>query len=136
MADNTLIPIIKGDDTNFVDDQFIIIKFNTDIDFTGFIAKFTLGETTLTYNEIKNKEINVVLNNAFTSNLKTGKQQGELKLIDSSSRIRTITSVIPFIVMDKVKTSPTYVNNVLEFPNIKAKIFKHIKSNIHCNFFH
>ena len=115
MADNTLIPIIKGDDTNFVDDQFIIIKFNTDIDFTGFIAKFTLGETTLTYNEIKNKEINVVLNNAFTSNLKTGKQQGELKLIDSNSRIRTITSVIPFIVMDKVKTSPTYVNNVLEF---------------------
>ena len=115
MADNTLIPIIKGDDTNFIDDQFIIIKFNTDIDFTGFIAKFTLGETTLTYNEIKNKEINVVLNNAFTSNLKTGKQQGELKLIDSNSRIRTITSVIPFIVMDKVKTSPTYVNNVLEF---------------------
>lgn len=115
MAETNYITIVKGDDTNFVDDQFIIIKFNTNIDFTGFVAKFTLGDTTLTYNEIKNKEINVVLNNSFTSNLKKGKQMGELKLIDSNSRIRTITSVIPFLVIDSVKTSPTYINNVLEF---------------------
>ena len=113
MAD--YITIIKGDDTNFVDDQFIVINFNTPIDLSGFTATFKLGDVTLTYGELSSKRIEIILNKEITSNLKKGKQYGELKLIDTQNRIRTLSSVIPFLVQDFVNNSPTYINNTLEF---------------------
>ena len=108
------ITLVKGDDTNFVDDQYIKIKFVTDLDFTGFTGYFTLGGVTLNYTNIYSKVINVVLNNSFTSALTVGKQYAELKLKDNQNRYRTITSVIPIKVVDVVTVQPTYVNNVIE----------------------
>ena len=108
------ITLVKGDDTNFVDDQYIKIKFVTDLDFTGFTGYFTLGGVTLNYTNISSKVINVVLNNSFTSALTVGKQYAELKLKDPQNRYRTITSVIPIKVVDVVTVQPTYVNNVIE----------------------
>ena len=108
------ITLVKGDDTNFVDDQYIKIKFVTDLDFTGFTGYFTLGGVTLNYTNISSKVINVVLNNSFTSALTVGKQYAELKLKDNQNRYRTITSVIPIKVVDVVTVQPTYVNNVIE----------------------
>lgn len=108
------ITLVKGDDTNFVDDQYIKIKFVTDLDFTGFTGYFTLGGVTLNYTNISSKVINVVLNNSFTSALTVGKQYAELKLKDTQNRYRTITSVIPIKVVDVVTVQPTYVNNVIE----------------------
>ena len=108
------ITLVKGDDTNFIDDQYIKIKFVTDLDFTGFTGYFTLGGVTLNYTNISSKVINVVLNNSFTSALTVGKQYAELKLKDTQNRYRTITSVIPIKVVDVVTVQPTYVNNVIE----------------------
>ena len=108
------ITLVKGDDTNFVDDQYIKIKFVTDLDFTGFTGYFTLGGVTLNYTNISSKVINVVLNNSFTSALTVGKQYAELKLKDPQNRYRTITSVIPIKVVDAVTVQPTYINNVIE----------------------
>ena len=63
------ITLVKGDDTNFVDDQYIVITFNSELNFTGFSAKFTLGGVTLDYNDISSKWIDIVLPKEFTSNL-------------------------------------------------------------------
>ena len=108
------ITIIKGDDTNFVNDQFIVINFNTDIDLSGFTATFSLDNITLTYGDLSSKTFEIILSNEITSNLKIGKQYGELKLIDTQNRVRTITSVIPFLVKNGISEKITYINQTLE----------------------
>ena len=107
------ITIIQGDDTNFLEDQFVVVNFNTDIDLSGFTATFTLGDVTLTYGNLSGKTFEIILSNEITSNLKIGKQYGELKLIDNSDRIRTVSSVIPFIVKKGVDETITFVNSSL-----------------------
>mgnify|MGYP002623742618 FL=1 len=108
------ITIIQGDDTNFLGDQFLVINFNTDIDLSGFTATFSLGDVTLTYGDLSGKNFEVILSDEITSNLKLGKQYGELKLIDREQRIRTVTSVIPFLVRKDVNEEIKFVNNSLE----------------------
>ena len=105
------ITIIQGDDTNFLGDQFLVINFNTDIDLSGFTATFSLGDVTLTYGDLSGKNFEVILSDEITSNLKLGKQYGELKLIDREQRIRTVTSVIPFLVRKGVNEEIKFVNN-------------------------
>lgn len=107
------ITIIKGDDTNFLEDQFVVVNFNTSIDLSGFTATFTLGDVTLTYGNLSGKTIEIILSNEITSNLKIGKQYGELKLIDNHNRIRTVSSIIPFIVKKGVDETITFVNSSL-----------------------
>lgn len=107
------ITIIKGDDTNFLEDQFIIINFKTDFSMSGFTATFTLDDVTLTYGDLSEKKLEIILPKEITSNLKIGKQYGELKLIDTQNRIRTVTSVIPFLVKNGVNEQITYINNAL-----------------------
>jgi hypothetical protein len=108
------ITIIQGDDTNFLGDQFLVINFNTDIDLSGFTATFSLGNVTLTYGDLSGKNFEVILSDEITSNLTLGKQYGELKLIDTEKRIRTVTSVIPFLVRKGVNEEIKFVNNSLE----------------------
>lgn len=107
------ITIIQGDDTNFLGDQFLVINFNTDIDLSGFTATFSLGDVTLTYGDLSGKNFEVILSDEITSNLKLGKQYGELKLIDTEQRIRTITSVIPFLVRKGVNEDIIVAKNSL-----------------------
>ena len=107
------ITVISGDDTNFLEDQFIVVNFKTDFDMSGFTATFTLDDVTLTYGNLSEKKLEIILSKEITSNLKIGKQYGELKLIDTKKRIRTITSVIPFIVKNGVNEQITYINNSL-----------------------
>ena len=107
------ITIIKGDDTNFLEDQFVVVSFNTDYDLSGFTATFQLGDVTLTYGDLSSKRFEIILSSEITSNLKLGKQYGELKLIDTNNKIRTITSVIPFLVKNGVNEQITYINNSL-----------------------
>ncbi len=105
------ITIIQGDDTNFLEDQFIIVNFKTDFSMSGFMATFTLDNITLTYGDLSSKSLEIILSKDITSNLKIGKQYGELKLIDTKNRIRTISSVIPFLVKNGVNEKVTYINN-------------------------
>lgn len=107
------ITIIQGDDTNFLGDQFVVVNFNTSIDLSGFTATFTLGDVTLTYGNLSGKTFEIILSSEITSNLKIGKQYGDLKLIDNNDRIRTVSSVIPFIVKKGVDETITFVNSSL-----------------------
>ena len=40
---------------------------------------------------LSSKQFEIILSSEITSNLKLGKQYGELKLIDTNNKIRTIT---------------------------------------------
>ncbi len=105
------ITIVKGDDTDFLDNQYLVVKFNTDINMAGFKAVFSLDNIELTYPDLSAKYIEIILSNEVTSQLKSGKMYGTLKLIDSEDRIRTVTTVIPFNVVTKVTNSSVQVSD-------------------------
>ncbi len=107
------VTIIQGDDTNFLDDQFLLVTFDTDIDLSGFTAIFSLEDVTLTYGNLSSKTFNIILSNDITSNLTIGKKYGEIKLIDTSNRIKTITSVIPFLIKKGVNEDIRISNSSL-----------------------
>ena len=105
------ITIVKGDDTDFLDNQYLVVKFNTDINMAGFKAIFTLDNIELNYPDLSAKYIEIILSNEVTSKLKTGKMYGTLKLIDTEDRIRTVTTVIPFNVITKVMNNSVQVSD-------------------------
>ena len=96
------ITIVKGDDTDFLDNQYLVVNFNTDINLAGFQAIFEIDNIELVYPDLSAKYIEIILSNEVTSKLKQGKMYGTLKIIDTESRIRTVTTVIPFNVVTKV----------------------------------
>ncbi len=96
------ITIVKGDDTDFMDNQYLVVNFNTDINLAGFKAVFEIDNIELLYPDLSAKYIEIILSNEVTSKLKQGKMYGTLKIIDTESRIRTVTTVIPFNVVTKV----------------------------------
>ena len=51
------ITIIKGDDTDFLDNQYLVVKFNTDINMTGFKAVFKLDNIELSYPDLSAKKL-------------------------------------------------------------------------------
>ena len=96
------ITIVKGDDTDFLDNQYIVVNFNTDIDLSGFRAVFKLGSVEIEFADLSQKYLEIILSAEFTSTLQKGKMYGTLKLIDTENRIRTVTTAIPFNVITKV----------------------------------
>ena len=105
------ITIVKGDDTDFLDNQYLVVKFNTDINMAGFKAIFELDNIELIYPDLSAKYIEIILSNEVTSRLKTGKMYGTLKLIDTEDRIRTVTTVIPFNVITRVMNNSVQVSD-------------------------
>lgn len=96
------ITIVKGDDTDFLDNQYLVVKFNTEIELAGFQAIFKLGSIELVYPDLSAKYIEIVLSKEVTSALQKGKMYGTLKLVDTENRTRTVTTVLPFNVVTKV----------------------------------
>ena len=96
------ITIVKGDDTDFLDNQYLVVKFNTEIELAGFQAIFKLGNIELLYPDLSAKYIEIVLSKEVTSALQKGKMYGTLKLVDTENRTRTVTTVLPFNVVTKV----------------------------------
>ena len=99
------ITIVKGDDTDFLDNQYLVINFNTEFDLTGFQAIFKLGNFELVYPDLSAKYIEIVLSKDVTSSLQKGKLYGTLQIVDTELRKRTITTVIPFNVVTKVSNA-------------------------------
>lgn len=96
------ITIVKGDDTDFLDNQYLVVKFNTEIELAGFQAIFKLGNIELLYPDLSAKYIEIVLSKDVTSILPKGKMYGSLQLVDTQNRVRTITTVLPFNIITKV----------------------------------
>ena len=79
------VTIIQGDDTNFLDDQFIVVNFDTTIDLSGFTATFILGNVTLTYGNLSGKSFEIILSNEITSNLSHVNDDGGVVVIFGSN---------------------------------------------------
>lgn len=118
-ASSDRIVIIKGDDTNFNGQVFLTFVFNTEVlDLSTLKATFTLGGITKTFNDLSSGSIGVNFTATETSSMPSGKQNGVLRLIDSSRRSATIESLIPFDIQwlvhgDAIATQPAeYTINV------------------------
>ncbi|MCM1260696.1 MAG: hypothetical protein NC222_07065, partial [Staphylococcus sp.] len=106
-----VITLIKGDDTNWNDEQSFVINLDTELDLTeGFSAEFTLGDITKKFPVIEENKIEPVLTHKETSKLDIGYLNGTLKIFDYQMRIKTIKSNIPFVIKEGVYTSNKDIN--------------------------
>ena len=97
------ILIYKGDDTIFANvNKFLTFNLETDLDLTGWQAKFILGSITREINDISSKSFEVILSSEETKNLRFGSQSGSIVLTDSKGHIKTITNSILFKVTTQV----------------------------------
>lgn len=96
VPENAII-VVKGNDTNFNNQAFLTLRLNTEVlDLSTFTATFSLCGITKTFEDISSGEIEINYSSAETTQIPYGKQNGVLKLIDSSNRVATIESLIPF----------------------------------------
>lgn len=96
------ITLVRGDDTNFNNANFLTINFNTEIlDLSTFSAKFTLGNVVKTFDDLSSGSITINFSSSETANLPTT-CYGILRLIDNSGRVGTVESIIPFKVVSQV----------------------------------
>lgn len=96
------IIIVRGNDTNFNDGNFLTINlYTTILDLSTFKATFKLGSIFRQIDDISSGIISLDFTAAETSKLPQF-CYGTLKLIDASNRVATIESLIPFQVISVV----------------------------------
>lgn len=97
------ILIHKGDCTVFADCQrFLTFNIETDLDLTGWTAKFILGWITKEIADISSKSFEIILGADETKQLREGSQNGSIILTDSEGHIKTVANNIPFEVTTAV----------------------------------
>ena len=97
------ILIHKGDSTTFADvNKFLTFHIQTQLNLTGWKARFILGWITKEIEEINNKTFEVILTSEETKQLRLGSQTGSIILIDSEGQIKTVVNNIPFEVTTAV----------------------------------
>lgn len=99
-----IIPIYRGDDTNFNDALFLTIKIASTFDLSGFKAEFVLGGGVIS-KECELTEtgaFDVVLSATDSACLPYGEVKGAVVLIDKENRRRTIANDIVFNVTNEV----------------------------------
>lgn len=92
------ITIVRGDDTNWNDEQTFIINFSSELDLTQFKAQFILGPIVKEFDSIVDNQIQPVLTHPDTLKLSLGPTNGIVRFIDNQGRIKTVTSKIKFLV--------------------------------------
>ena len=105
-----IIPIYRGDDTNFNDALFLTIKIASTFDLSGFKAEFVLGSGVIS-KECELTEtgaFDVVLSASDSACLPYGEVKGAVVLIDKENRRRTIANDIVFNVTNKVAETIGY----------------------------
>lgn len=96
------ITIVRGDDTNWRGIDFITVNINAPmLDLSTFKAVFVLANITKNFNDISSGSFTLNFSAQETANLPTT-CYGALRLIDSSNRIATLETVIPFNVISQV----------------------------------
>ena len=97
------IYIHKGDSTIFADSKkFLTFSIETDLDLTGWTAKFVLGYITKEITDISSKSFEVVLTANETNKLKYGSANGAVILMDNEGNAKTVVNTIPFEITSKV----------------------------------
>lgn len=91
------IYIHKSDSTIFANvNKFLTFNLETELDLTGWQAKFILGWVEKTIDDISAKSFEIILGAEDTKQLRLGKQYGTIILTDSNGNIKTVTNTIPF----------------------------------------
>lgn len=97
------ILIHKSDSTIFANvNKFLTFNLETELDLTGWQAKFILGFVEKTIDDISLKSFEIILDSQDTKQLRLGKQYGTIILTDSNGNIKTVTNTIPFEVTTAV----------------------------------
>ena len=97
------ILIHKGDCTIFADvKRFLTFNIETDLELTGWKAKFILGWITKEIEDISSKSFEIVLSSEDTKQLRLGSQCGSIILTDAEGHIKTVANNIPFEVTTAV----------------------------------
>lgn len=98
-----VIQIHKGDCTIFADcKKFLTFYIDTELDLTGWSAKFILGYITKEFSNITSKSFEVVLSAQETSQLRYGFANGAVILMDGEGNTKTVINTIPFEITSKV----------------------------------
>lgn len=89
---NSKIELIKGDDTDFLNQVFLIISFKTNLDLSNYKCRFSIENaySLIKSYEIQNNTIEINLDKTVSSTIEVGKHRCNLKLIDSLNRLKTI----------------------------------------------
>ena len=97
------IYIHKSDSTIFANvNKFLTFHLETELDLTGWQAKFILGWVEKTIDDISTKSFEIILGAEDTKQLRLGKQYGTIILTDSNGNVKTVTNTIPFEVTTAV----------------------------------
>lgn len=97
------ILIHKSDSTIFANvNKFLTFNLETELDLTGWQAKFILGWVEKTIDDISTHSFEIILGAQDTKQLRLGKQYGTIILTDSNGNIKTVTNSIPFEVTTAV----------------------------------
>lgn len=86
------ITLIKGDDTNFNEQVFLIVSFKTNLDLTGYLAKLTIENPTNIFKkyEIQHNTFQIDFDKSITNTLSIGAHKANIKLYDTQNRVKTV----------------------------------------------
>ena len=105
-----IIPIYRGDDTNFNNALWLSVNVAAGFDLSGFTAEFSLGSGTITQTAPIDEtgHFEIVLTAKESVLLPLGEICGAIVLMDTRGRRRTIANDILFNVTDKVTEANGY----------------------------
>ena len=97
------ILIQKSDSTIFANvNKFLTFNLETNLDLTGWQAKFVIGWVKKTIDDISSHSFEIILGAEDTKQLRLGHQYGTIILTDANGNIKTVTNTIPFEVTTAV----------------------------------
>ena len=108
---NKTITLVRGDDSNFLNQVLLVASFKTNLNLDGYKARFTVENPT---NYIKNLEVinnavEVNLDKIFSSTLELGKHRCNIKLIDTLGRVKTIKN-FEILITDEFDSNYVFPN--------------------------
>ena len=98
------IVLFRGDDTDFVGNQEIIVKITTERNISGCKAYFKYMGNIQTFDEIpQDKELHLVFSREQTKEMPLGTWDAELYLIDENGKRMTVNNRIHMLVTNSVR---------------------------------
>lgn len=108
---NKTITLVRGDDSNFLNQVLLVASFKTNLNLDGYKARFTVENPTnyIKILEVINNAVEVNLDKIFSSTLELGKHRCNIKLIDTLGRIKTIKN-FEILITDEFDSNYVFPN--------------------------
>lgn len=102
-CDQKYFVIYKGDDTDFIENQYLVVQLSTDIDLEGATATFSfLGFSQEIYPIPSDKMLKITIPHSVTAKFPIGFADATVTITNRSNKIRTVTNSIPIKVTQSV----------------------------------